>query len=258
MDISYPMTINLSPRELLTNQQIREDPDLHVRIVTAFDEVGAKTEQFYCTTPEERHCDLEILRKLGLAPGDIRTARDLLVRLGESVCTPQTMEERKKAKTDSCAQIAAAEELVIRAHHLLCVICYIARDDNDVPLDEDNLYEIWVKMRENPDLPVKLIEGANGCMVCPPCHAYDPKRGKCVAPCHLRDQWKDLETFRRLGLQPGDTLPVYEIIKRVYQNISTLEGICGLSSPCENEWASCLGWDTRYPKGLSKGFFPAG
>ncbi len=267
---------------------IRENPDIHVTLVAAFDEVGAKTPLYWAQTPEERKRDLDVLQKLGLVPGDTRTARDLLRRIEEEIpslsgiCTYQTdyegvwtecplaregyyekcgeitalrtPEEMKADKITSCQKLKEAEQIVIRPHHLLCTICYIGNEKNDIPLEEDNLYEMWVKIRENPDIPVLLTDGPGDCMICPPCHSFCPERGTCFAACHLRDRKKDLDTMLKLGLRPGDVLPARELIARIYRSIPTTDGICAYGKDTSPEWSACLSVAIKkFEKGLERG-----
>lgn len=271
-------------------RMIRENNDIHVKLYAAFDEVGSKTPLYWMQTKEERKRDLDVLQKLGLVPGDTRTARDLLRRVNEKIptiygictyetdykgiwtecplarngyyeaCEPITAlrppEQMGKDKAASCLEIERADQLVLRPHHLLCTICYIGGESNDIPLAEDNLYEVWVKIRENPDIPVLLVEGPSDCMICPPCHSFLPERGICVAACHLRDRKKDLDTMLRLGVQPGDVLPARELIERIYRSIPTTKGICGYDTDTAPEWTTCQSvLSNTYEKGLKHGVF---
>jgi hypothetical protein len=269
---------------------IQENNDVHVTLQAAFDEAGSKTPLYFMQTKEERKRDLDVLQKLGLVPGDTRTARDLLSRVEEriptleGICTYDSVyedvwtqcplackgfyeksgpitalrppEEMKKDKVSSCREIDKADRLVLRPHHLLCTICFIGSDRNDIPLEEDNLYEVWVKIRENPDIPILITEGPGDCMVCPPCHAFKPERGICVASCHLRDRKKDLDTMLRLGLSPGDELPARELVARIYRSIPTTKGICGYDTDTAPEWTTCQSVPGKtYEKGLKRGVF---
>lgn len=72
---------------------IKKDPQIHIRLVTSFDEMGARTEMFYQQSVIERKRDLDVLQKLGLSPGDTRIARDLY----------EVINERIKNVKDICA-----------------------------------------------------------------------------------------------------------------------------------------------------------
>lgn len=272
-------------------ERIRREPDTCIRLESSFDEVGGRTDLYDTTTPEERKRDLDVLCRLGLVPGDERTARDLFSRIdqlipsldgicrydtsqafvgtweecpvaqtgayeqgkGAVIAWERTQEEMLTAKTASCHSIEESGTLEIRAHHLLCIACFISRDDNDKPIMEDNLYEAWMKIKNNPKIPVKVLEGPGECVVCPPCPGYRPDFKMCVAACHLRDRKKDLETMLRLGVKPGDILPADELVARIYRYIPDNDGICRLGSPNRFEWTDC-GAPERYRMGLDKGY----
>jgi len=268
---------------------IKHNNNIHLRLEGAFDEIGARTEIFYEQTHEEKKRDLDVIQKLGLAMGDTRTARDLFSLInerifnineiceynaayggewhecplartncwqrGSKIITEIRSEaEMQQYKISSCKGIEEADHIKIRAHHLLCIVCFIGRDDNDKPIPEDNLYEVWMKMRNNPDISVTVIEGPSECMICPPCHSYNPERGICIATCHLRDRKKDLDTMMKLGIKPGDTLPAKEIINRIYKFIPTVIGLCSYDTVTSPEWSCCGNAKTgRFENGLKKG-----
>ena len=62
---------------------IKNDTQLHIKLVTSFDEAGARTEMFYQQDVVERKRDLDVLQLLGLSPGDVRIARDLYEIISE-------------------------------------------------------------------------------------------------------------------------------------------------------------------------------
>ncbi|MHB1155044.1 MAG: hypothetical protein ACYCWE_19990 [Eubacteriales bacterium] len=271
---------------------IKNDPQIHIELETSFDEMGARTEMFYDQDVIERKRDLDVLQTIGLSPGDIRIARDLYEVIKEriydvtDICAyggnhsekwpscPLAQEDYFQKggaglnklkdqgkmsywKDISCKEIEETDKIMIRAHHLLCIFCYISRDypeDNYLPLAEDNLYEVWIKMRKNPDIPVTLIEGPGDCMICPPCHGFDNERKLCFVGCHLRDRKKDTDTFQKLGLLPGDTLPARILIELIYELIPDNKDICTYEYQTMPQWKNC-GDSQRYLKGLKKGFF---
>jgi len=267
--------------------RIKDDPELHIRMTGAFDEIGARTEFFYEQMPADRRKDLHVLQRLGLCYGDTRTARDLFYRLNQEIktlegicsyeksCTSwpechlarkdnyvignkvldqaQPVNEMEKAKMISCKSIAKTDKIIIRAHHLLCIVCYVGGENNDVPLPEDNLYEAWTKMSQEPDIPVTIVEGPGECCICPPCHSYVEKRGICVASCHLRDRKKDLDTCLALGITPGVTLSARELYKRIYDRIPHAGVICSYEKDTSYEWQTCgSAYSGRYEEGLKR------
>lgn len=270
-------------------KRIEENPELHIKLTGAFDEIGARTELFYNQTPVERRKDLDVLQRLGLCYGDTRSARDLFYQITQEIKTlygiciyadneygaweecplsrkeyykkgskalgqAQPVDEMQKAKAESCSALEKADHIVIRAHHLLCIVCYIGNEKNDIPLAEDNLYEAWVKMRNDPDIMVTMVEGPGECCICPPCHSYVTNRGICVAACHLRDRKKDLDTCLALGITPGMTLSARELYKRIYDRIPHVSTICAYDKTTSYEWQGCGTVHTgRYETGLEKG-----
>lgn len=59
----------------------------------------------------------------------------------------------------------------------------------------------------------------------------------------LRDEKKDLDTLRRLGLSYGDVLPARELLRRLYAAIASTTEICGNGDGVETapEWRVCGG-----------------
>jgi hypothetical protein len=268
-------------------QKIDKNPEIHLTFVGAFDNIGARTEHFYRQTPAERLKDLNVLQRLGLNFGDTRSARDLFTRIShsiknlEGICRypenpfgkwaeceladgncyvkgnkqlryAQNPKEMEAQKISSCQKLAKDNRVVIRPHHLLCITCFAGREDNNKPLEEDNLYEAWMKFRENPDIPVFLVEGPGECCICPPCHSFIPSRGVCIASCHLRDRKKDLDTCVALGVNPGETFTARELYKRIGERIPNVSAICGYETDTSFEWTSCGSTKNgNYARGLA-------
>ncbi len=279
----------VTPYEEKVNQlqeRLAQNPELHLTLKGAFDEVGARTDLFSRQTPAERRKDLDVLQRLGLCFEDTRSARDLVFRITqqipslEDICSylpsqygswpecplarqdfyskgnqplpwaqlPETMARYKEA---SCRELAVAETVVIRSHHLLCIICYAGSEHNDVPLPEDNLMEAWVKFRENPNTPVTIVEGPQLCCICPPCHGYVQDRGLCVAACHLRDRKKDLDFCVVTGTTPGETYTARELYRRIGKTLADNSKVCGYPVDTSPEWTSCASTGSeRYKRGF--------
>ncbi|MCL2517077.1 MAG: hypothetical protein FWF15_00810 [Oscillospiraceae bacterium] len=268
-------------------QKIDDNPDIHLTLRGAFDDNGGRTERFYEQTPDDRRKDLNILQRLGLNFGDTRSARDLFVRLDfyvknlEGLCRypenpygkwpeceladgefyvkgnrqlhdAQNPDQMAAKKCASCKDLAEADHVVIRSHHLLCVTCFAGRGKNTIPLEVDNLMEAWNKFCENPDIPVTLVEGPGECCICPPCYSYAPSRGLCVSVSHIRDRKKDLDTFAALGVNPGETLTARELYKRIAEMIPDVSVICNYETNNSFEWTAwCNGKrDNAFEEGL--------
>ncbi len=271
-------------------EQIEADRNTLITLETAFDCMGGPDTFPGKYDPATRRKDLQVLRALNLVPGATRSAYWLIglwlpkllptlegiCRLGGTsgpgweecpvagsdayekgmeagIIASRSMKEMQQAKAESCAEIETTDRLRIRAHHLLCIMCFYGRELEE-PLAEDNLWEALVKIRENPDVEIELIEGA--CMICPPCTIYDPQRGICDGLCSLRDRLKDLNTFWKLGLQPGDVLTAREVYDLIFERIGDIREICGNPGNLIPEWADCGGCtDERYEKALARGKF---
>ena len=210
--------------------------------------------------------DLDILQRLGAAPGDTRPAVEWFERLlkfvpgsrgicgcdatacptwtgcpraasgsyergvglGLSALFPERdAAEKARFKERTAAEVLEADVLRLRPHHLLCMTCFHGGREEQAPIAEDNLWEAAEAMRRRPDIPVTLIRGC--CMICPPCSRFDPKTGLCVGGngMSLRDQKKDLDVLQRTGLAYGDTLPARELLERIYARIPDVMAICG-------------------------------
>ena len=156
--------------------------------------------------------------------------------------TPAEKETAKRASAKACFR---ASRLRIRPHHLLCLTCFHGGrpDEALAPISEDNLFECIRAMQLNPDIPVELVQGT--CMVCPPCSNFNEATGLCAGPdsMGLRDEKKDLDTLRRLGLRYGDAMPARELLQRLYRAIRSTTEICGHGDGLERsgEWRVCGG-----------------
>lgn len=153
--------------------------------------------------------------------------------------------ERVACKQKTAPQMYEHEILEIRPHHLLCMICFLngKKLEELQPIAEDHLYEALEICQKNPDTPIKLVAGP--CMICPPCHGYDPVSGTCSAAfgMGLRDQKKDLDTLRRLGLKYGDIVSVSKIYNMIFDKIENFTMICGFTTARRTgpAWTICSG-----------------
>lgn len=267
---------------------IRENPDLplalrcNVDTVFMYQNPGRKYD-----TPEGKlfneKRDLDILQRLGMAPGDTRPAREIFRRLAEAikdskdfcgaydgvrshtwrgcrlaasgnyargialglpaVIPARCADEKQRVKKESAREMYCAKILRIRPHHILCMTCFHGGKEKLSPIQEDNLFEAIDIMRKNPEIDVELIAGP--CMICPPCSAYDPKRNLCVT-CGMRDQKKDLDTLQLIGLKYGDILPASKLLRLIYANIPSTKLVCAYRDGVLRapEWRIC-----RSPEG---------
>lgn len=270
--------------------RMQADRNLLVTLETGYNCMGGPRNEPLEYDPASRRKDLQVLQQLNLAPGDTRPAhwllRDYIPRFFPSlqgVCDlggetgpawtecsecrsghyaagleAKVIPLRSEAdmaccKTQSCAELASAERLRLRPHHLLCIMDFWG-SGTDAPIAADNLWEPLVRMRDNPEIEVELVEGA--CMVCPPCHGWDPERNICDAACGLRDRLKDLNTLQKLGLAPGDVRTARELYDLIWERITDIREICGNMNPTILEWHDCGGVaDGRNAKARARGKF---
>ncbi len=270
--------------------EIEEDRNTLLTLQTAFDCMGGPTTFPTKHDPATRRKDLQVLRALNLVPDETRCAFWMLgTRLPQSIPTLEGIcelggesgpawkqcplaytgayekgleagiipdrpkDEMPRAKEESVEEMERLGRLRIRAHHLLCMMCFWGRH-HDEPLEVDNLYEAVEAIRENPDIEIELIEGA--CMICPPCTGYDPGREICDAMCALRDRLKDLNTFHLLGLKPGDVISGHDVYELIWERIPDIKMVCENPGNLIPEWANCGGVsDGRYESARERGKF---
>jgi hypothetical protein len=247
-----------------------------------------------CEDVFNRKRDLDVLQRLGLVPGSIRRARYLIELLFERVATPdgicaydtpgwegcplarsgsyesvrakgwqeivyhRTEKEMAELRRRNVEHIENGERLFMRPHHLMCLACGYAGGENDCPRPNDTLYEILLRIRREPEVPITLVEGC--CMACDCCDGFHPETGRCVhAGGLIRDYKKDLDVFQKLGLMPGATMKARELIELIFERIPATTEVCGYGDGVEtsHEWAVCSGPDGNagYQATRKKGLF---
>jgi hypothetical protein len=241
-----------------------------------------------------RKRDLDVLQKLGLVPGSTRRARYLYTLLFERIATPDGIcaydtpgwegcslardgayesvrdrgwdavvyrrsdEEMQEYRRRSAERIATGDTLCVRAHHLMCLSCWYAGGEGKGPRPNDALYEILQRVRQQPDVPIALIEGC--CVACDCCDGFHPETSRCVHSGGLiRDYKKDLDVLQKLGLMPGTTLPAKEAFALIFARIPSTRDICGYGDGVvtSEEWRICGEPDGRpgYAKTRETGIF---
>ncbi len=223
--------------------------------------------------------DLDVLQRLGLTPGAVMPAIDLIDQLITTLPTaagitgygrgskdwptdPQKAAdyargvagglggvfrlrdeaEMARVKGESTQALYEAPVLRLRPHHVMCMTCFYGSHlENMAPIEEDNLYEAIIAIQRNPDIPITLIQGP--CMICPPCHFYDPDANLCYlhVGIGLRDEKKDLDVLQLLDLQYGDTLPAREFLRLLFQHVPSTKLVCGQGDGIERSpsWRIC-------------------
>ena len=231
--------------------------------------------------PEEvlnRKRDLDVLQRLGLVPGSIRRARYLIELLFERIETPdgicsydtlrwkgcslarsgayesvrakgwqelvcwRSKDEMAEVRRRNEEQTRTTNRLYVRPHHMMCLACGFAGGENDHPRPNDTLYEILLRIRGEPEVPITLVEGC--CMACDCCDGFHAETGRCAhAGGLIRDYKKDLDVLQKLGLMPGSTMKAKELIALIFERIPSTTDICGYGTGVvtSEEWKVCSG-----------------
>ena len=222
-----------------------------------------------------RKRDLDVLQRLGLVPGDTRRARYLYELLFSRIETPNNIcayntqgwqgcelansgayervhaqgwkavvynrpdQEREEYRHRNVKQIESNDGLFVRPHHLMCLSCWYGEGELS-PLPNNTIFEIWKRVRSEPDVPITLVEGT--CMVCDCCDGFHPPTGRCVhAGGLIRDYKKDLDVFQKLGLMPGTSMKARDLFALLYERIPSTRDICAYGDGIvqSNEWSIC-------------------
>ncbi len=265
-------------------ERVRRDPTTAIRLTSDADEIphySVLTEEDYAEQDRaailNRKRDLDVLQRLGLAPGDTRRARYLYTLLFERIETLQgvcaydtpgwegcplaasgayermrakgwksmtyarSAEEMAEFRRRNAARIEKDDKLYMRPHHLMCLCCWAGKG-GDSPRPNDSLYEIGERIRRDPDVLIVLVEGC--CEACDCCDGFHPETGRCVhAGGLIRDYKKDLDVLQKLGLMPGDAMKAGELFKLLYARVASTTDICGYGDDVvtSHEWSICGG-----------------
>lgn len=283
-------------------EEIRRDPTVSIRLESDADCVPHYTtiwpESYAQVNREEvfnRKRDLDVLQRLGLAPGDTRRARYLLellfsrvssmqgicaydtlgwegcpaARLGayervrdlgwQAVVYQRSPEEMRAFRERNEREIDQGDRIYIRSHHLMCLACGYAGGQNNASRPNDTLYEIFQRIRRQPDVAITLVEGT--CQACECCDGFHPETGRCVHGGGLiRDYKKDLDCFQKLGLMPGATMKARELFDLLFERIPSTRDVCGYGDGVvtSEEWRicggpeGCAGYEATRKTGLFK------
>ena len=241
-----------------------------------------------------RKRDLDVLQRLGLVPGDTRRARYLYELLFSRIETPDNIcsyntpgwqgcslahsgsyervhalgwqavvykrsdQECEEYRQRNVSRIKSDNGLFVRPHHLMCLSCWYGDGKDLSPRSNDTIFEIWQRIRSEPDILITLVEGT--CMACDCCDGFHPATGRCVHSCGLiRDYKKDLDCFQKLGLMPGATMKARELFSLLYERIPSTRLICAYGDGIvrSNEWLICSSPDGNpgYEKARLTGIF---
>lgn len=227
-----------------------------------------------------RQRDLDILCRLDLAPGSTLPARTLLYRVLRAVPTvhgvcgggpaasaawqgcsracegsyeagikagiealipPRDPEEMQREKRASVAAMEQGGELRVRPHVAMCAICHYGNSAGaSAPLAADNIVEFIRILRERPQTPVTMAQGADW-MVCAPCGRRVAALNACVnvfGSGGLSNEKRDLDLLRTLGLTYGSSLPGRDFLRLLLNRVATTQDICRRDNPDLSVW-----WD---------------
>jgi hypothetical protein len=165
-------------------------------------------------------------------------------------------------KREKLASVAAMQQpgcgLRIRPHVAMCAICnYGNHAGAPTPLAADNIVEFVQILRERPETPVVMAQGADW-MVCAPCGRRVPGLNACVnvyGSGGLSNEKRDLDLLRTLGLAYGSTLPGREFLRLLLERVPTTQGICRRDNPELSVWWDGCGQANRSAgnQGYAKG-----
>lgn len=266
---------------------VRSDPAATVRLTSDADRVPHYTQlqaEDYQRMDREgvlnRKRDLDVLQRLGLAPGDTRRARYLYELLLQRVETPvgicahdtpgwegcplarsgayesvrekgwreilfdRTEAEKAEARQRNVERIRRDPVLSVRPHHLMCMSCWVGGTGGNGDRKNDTLDEIWRRICSDPNLEIRLVEG--NCEACYCCDGFHPETTRCVhAGGLLRDYKKDLDVFQRLGMMPGDRMNARELLRLIFEKVESTTAVCGYGTgeATSHEWNVCSGPD---------------
>ena len=262
--------------------KVKADPTTTIRLESNVDEIPRYTSlgPLDHSSPDKqdvhnRKRDLDVLRQLGLLPGDTQRARYLYELLFSRINTPSNIcayntqgwqgcalagsgayesvhakgskavvyvrsdQEREEYRHSNVERIQNDDGLFVRPHHLMCLSCSYG-DGELAPLPSNTLFEIWKRICSEPDVPITLVEGP--CMACDCCDGFHPPTGRCVhASGLIRDYKKDLDVFQKLGLMPGSTMKARDLFALLYERIPSTHAICAYGDGIihSNEWSIC-------------------
>lgn len=165
----------------------------------------------------------------------------------EALIPPRTEAEMAEEKKKSLAALAAAKEVTIRPHILLCAVCQYGGGLRP-PYKEDNLPELLeVILHKNPDVMITMARGADW-MMCAPCPRRVPAMNACVnvlGSGGLSNEKRDLDMLQKLGLQFGSSMKAKDLFRLIFERIPTTKEICGRRNVAPSVWWDPCGENNR-------------
>jgi len=115
--------------------------------------------------------------------------------------------------------------------------------------DDGKLAAALRAMRERRDVPVTLR-----CNVDSGYRYQNPGQAEGTSEGDLFNEKRDLDILQRLGLVPGSTRPALELFERLFESISSTQGICGYADVTSEAWRGCPDAGSgNYERGHVKG-----
>lgn len=140
--------------------------------------------------------------------------------------------------------------IAVRPLELLCTVCY-AGGCVSPPVGVERVREILSCTKNDGWLDIRME--ADKDIIC--AHYRDVYGGGTTEdlPRDFKKRsddfvgrLKDWSILQKLGLQPGDIRPAYELLRLLFWNIETLDGICCHNSEAEGGWEDCPYAQKRY------------
>ena len=174
-------------------------------------------------------------------PGNPDCYRDFYKLLKKGKCSiilERKEEELDEEKKKSLEEMFKAEEISVRPHILLCAVEQYA-EGLKPPFENDNLPEMMQYIIKNPNIKIKLVQGADW-MICAPCPVRDPVLNACSLAVKggggLSNQLRDLRMLKKLGLKFGESMKAKDLYKLIFKRIKTTNEICTFEGIYPSVW----------------------
>ena len=200
-----------------------------------------------CEKAEKGYYEKAIREVLPGNPDCFRDFYKIFKEKKVSILPERTERELDEEKKRSLETMLNAEEIKVRPHILICAVEQYSEGIRP-PFENDNLPEMLQHIIKNPDIKIKLVEGADW-MMCAPCPVLDKELGACALAVKggggLANQLRDLRTLKKLGLKFGDSLPAKKMYKLIFEKIKTTDEICTFNGLYPSVWEDRCGADNR-------------
>ena len=155
-----------------------------------------------------------------------------------SIIIEKKEEELDIEKKKSLEAMFQAKEISVRPHILLCAVEQYAEGIKP-PFENDNLPEMLQHIIKNPNLNIKLVQGADW-MMCAPCPMRDTRLNACTLAVQggggLSNQLRDLRMLKILGLKFGTSMKAKDLYKLIFKRIKTTNKICTFEGIFPSVW----------------------